>query len=106
VLCAHAFLLRRGLLLGHPVPSGLLLTAAASTATSASHLARLLLRHLPPPLPLFSLSAALRALAPRVPFPALLSLFTPIRLDEVNWLCTAPVAAVGWHISLLLLLYV
>ncbi|KAM0846411.1 hypothetical protein ACQ4PT_055688 [Festuca glaucescens] len=75
VLRAHAFLLRRGLLLGHPVPSGLLLTAAASTASSASHLVRLLLRHLPPPLPLFSLSAALRALAPRVPFSTLLSLF-------------------------------
>ncbi|KAM0880830.1 hypothetical protein ACQ4PT_033305 [Festuca glaucescens] len=75
VLRTHAFLLRHGLLLGHPVPSGLLLTAAASTATSASHLVRLLLRHLPPPLPLFSLSAALRALAPRIPFSALLSLF-------------------------------
>ncbi|KAM3405990.1 hypothetical protein ACQJBY_000187 [Aegilops geniculata] len=78
VLRAHAFLLRRGLLLGHPVPSGLLLSAAAasaSTATSATHLVRLLLRHLPPPLPLFSLSAALRAVAPRVPFSALLSLF-------------------------------
>ncbi|KAI5021229.1 pentatricopeptide repeat-containing protein At3g51320 [Hordeum vulgare subsp. vulgare] len=74
VLRAHAFLLRRGLLLGHPVPSGLLLSAAAAT-TTATHLLRLLLRHLPPPLPLFSLSAALRAAAPRVPFSALLSLF-------------------------------
>ncbi|EEC78369.1 hypothetical protein OsI_18134 [Oryza sativa Indica Group] len=84
VLCAHAFLLRRGLLLGHRTTAGILLSAATSTATSASrpahahahaHLLRLLLHHLPPPLPLFSLDNALRALAPRLPFSALLSLF-------------------------------
>ncbi|KAK3137764.1 hypothetical protein QOZ80_5BG0456920 [Eleusine coracana subsp. coracana] len=79
VLRAHAFLLRRGLLLGHPVPAGLLLTASACFAASPPrHILRLLIRHLPPPLPLFSLDAALRALAPRIPFSALLSVFTTL----------------------------
>ncbi|XP_062230491.1 pentatricopeptide repeat-containing protein At3g51320-like [Phragmites australis] len=79
VLRSHAFLLRRGLLLGHPVPAGLLLTASACSAASPpAHILRLLLRHLPPPLPLFSLDAALRALAPRIPFSALLSLFATL----------------------------
>ncbi|KAL6647091.1 hypothetical protein ACP70R_014528 [Stipagrostis hirtigluma subsp. patula] len=79
VLRAHAFLLRRDLLLGHPVPAGLLLTASACSAASPpAHVLRLLLRHLPPPLPLFSLDAALRALAPRIPFSALLSLFAAL----------------------------
>ncbi|KAL6880400.1 hypothetical protein ACP4OV_011965 [Aristida adscensionis] len=79
VLRVHAFLLRRDLLLGHPVPAGLLLTASACSAASPpAHVLRLLLHHLPPPLPLFSLDAALRALAPRIPFSALLSLFAAL----------------------------
>jgi pentatricopeptide repeat protein len=76
VLQAHAFLLRRDLLLGHPVPAGLLLTAAS--ASPPTHILRLLIRHLPPPLPLFSLDAALRTLAPRIPFSALLSVFATL----------------------------
>ncbi|CAD6258993.1 unnamed protein product [Miscanthus lutarioriparius] len=79
VLCAHAFLLRRGLLLGHAVPAGLLLTASACSAASPpAHILRLLLHHLPPPLPVFSLDAALRAVGPRIPFSALLSLFAAL----------------------------
>ncbi|TVU18399.1 hypothetical protein EJB05_34494, partial [Eragrostis curvula] len=79
VLRAHAFLLRRDLLLGHPVTAGLLLTASACSAASPpGHVLRLLIRHLPPPLPLFSLDAALRALAPRIPFSALLSVFATL----------------------------
>uniref|UniRef100_A0A0E0DKX2 F-box domain-containing protein n=1 Tax=Oryza meridionalis TaxID=40149 RepID=A0A0E0DKX2_9ORYZ len=78
VLCAHAFLLRRGLLLGHRTTAGILLSAATSTSTSRPAHAHLLLHHLPPPLPLFSLDNALRALAPRLPFPALLSLFAAL----------------------------
>ncbi|CAN6320145.1 unnamed protein product [Urochloa humidicola] len=79
VLCAHAFLLRRGLLFGQPVHAGLLLTASACSAASPpAHLLRLLLHHLPPPLPLFSIDAALRALAPRIPFSVLLSLFASL----------------------------
>ncbi|XP_052154378.1 pentatricopeptide repeat-containing protein At3g51320-like [Oryza glaberrima] len=83
VLCAHAFLLRRGLLLGHRTTAGILLSAATSASRSAhahahAHLLRLLLHHLPPPLPLFSLDNALRALAPRLPFSALLSLFAAL----------------------------
>ncbi|KAF8697432.1 hypothetical protein HU200_036032 [Digitaria exilis] len=78
VLCAHV-LLRRGLLLGHPVPAGILFTASACSAASApGHLLRLLLRHLPPTLPLFSLDAALRSLAPRIAFTALVSLFAAL----------------------------
>ncbi|KAF0924164.1 hypothetical protein E2562_008467 [Oryza meyeriana var. granulata] len=79
VLIAHAFLLRRGLLLGHRTTSGILLSAAtAASASRPAHLVRLLLHHLPPPLPLFSLDNALRALAPRLPFSALLSLFAAL----------------------------
>jgi pentatricopeptide repeat protein len=79
VLRAHAFLLCRGLLLGHPVPAGLLLTASACSATSPpSHILRLLIRHLPSLLPLFSLDVALRALAPRIPFSSLLSVFAAL----------------------------
>uniref|UniRef100_A0A0E0KXK2 Uncharacterized protein n=1 Tax=Oryza punctata TaxID=4537 RepID=A0A0E0KXK2_ORYPU len=81
VLIAHAFLLRRGLLLGHRTTAGILLSAATATAASRpahAHLVRLLLHHLPPPLPLFSLDNALRALAPRLPFSALLSLFAAL----------------------------
>ncbi|AQK49956.1 uncharacterized protein LOC100193985 [Zea mays] len=77
VLCAHAFLFRRGLLLGHPVPAGLLIASACSAASTPAHILRLI-RHLPPPLPLFSLDAALRALSPRIPFSALLSLFAAL----------------------------
>ncbi|XP_040380255.1 pentatricopeptide repeat-containing protein At3g51320-like [Oryza brachyantha] len=79
VLTAHAFLLRQGLLLGHRTTAALLLTAATASSASSrpAHLLRLL-HHLPPPLPLFSLDNALRALAPHLPFSALLSLFASL----------------------------
>ncbi|PWZ06432.1 Pentatricopeptide repeat-containing protein ELI1, chloroplastic [Zea mays] len=77
VLYAHAFLFCCGLLLGHPVPAGLLIASACSAASPPAHILRLI-RHLPPPLPLFSLDAALRALGPRIPFSALLSLFAAL----------------------------